>query len=415
MRQSQETHVAWLRTSPFGLFGGGERVFFEAVACFRKQRVMTTLLLSEHPGHEASALLASHQVTYRVLQGLSVHNREKFYARARSFREEISELSPDFVIASEMREARQMWTRYLGGLLPHPPLITFIHVSPFQFADEHIKYALVFRRNFNSIRDSDPVYRELIPRQRGGRLTARQRLAIDWHAFLLRAGVRMSRLILVLSEKNRREVELLYGTKRIEVLSPGGFTEEDMRMPRSFPARTFPVFLSVCRLIKKKRVDFIIRSFRAFLDAEPGSAAELVIAGTGPEGEPLRQLAADLDLENKVRFTGFVPDDRLRSLYQECDVFLNADNADYDLTAMAALLDGRSVVASTQYAIPNTLTALRRFFFIADPNPESFAETMRSALKEPPAPLGDDDEGELKSLTWEAYFSDVLRVSRAAI
>lgn len=48
---------------------------------------------------------------------------------------------------------------------------------------------------------------------------------------------------------------------------------------------------------------------------------------------------------------GFVPEDELPRWYAACDLFLSADRADHDLTIMAALVELKRIVASTQYDV----------------------------------------------------------------
>jgi hypothetical protein len=135
--------------------------------------------------------------------------------------------------------------------------------------------------------------------------------------------------------------------------------------------------------VAKKHVDLLIRAFGAFLERNPSSTASLVIGGTGPQEDTLRELARELNLSDRIVFLGFVPDSELPSWYGACDMFLSADNADYDLTVMAALPHAKKIVVSTQYEIPVGLKSLRRFFFAAPANADAFAETIARALSTP--------------------------------
>src|SRR4029077_13879810 len=62
--------------------------------------------------------------------------------------------------------------------------------------------------------------------------------------------------------------------------------------------------LQACRLIEKKGLELTLRAFAAFLKRYP--SATLTIAGDGPRRGPLEKLATDLQLEDKIQFTGFV-------------------------------------------------------------------------------------------------------------
>jgi phosphatidylinositol alpha-1,6-mannosyltransferase len=69
--------------------------------------------------------------------------------------------------------------------------------------------------------------------------------------------------------------------------------------------------LVLSRLDPRKGIDKAIRAF-AQLDRPD---AELLIAGTGRLEDSLRELAAELEVSEDVRFLGFVEDEELPSLY----------------------------------------------------------------------------------------------------
>src|SRR6266851_4571581 len=62
-----------------------------------------------------------------------------------------------------------------------------------------------FRRHFAVIMAGDPVHREMIP-CRAPTFDLRGRLKLELYAALRKAGVCMSGVVFVLSEKNRKEV-----------------------------------------------------------------------------------------------------------------------------------------------------------------------------------------------------------------
>lgn len=421
--------IVWYRIEAIQQFGGGERVLLEGLRCFREMGAHTTLLLPEPISSEFGALFNDYLSETVVVPGFKPVEFSslkwfgtviQFFGRMKNFRETIRLLAPNLIIANEQKEARFLWLYSLGGLLRLPPIIIFMHGSPFQFPADATKYALVFRRNFLNIWASDPVYRDVIPIDPPA-MTLMQRLKLEINCAALKAGVRMSRQLLVLSHKNRREVEQLYGVHNVEVICPGGYARKDLDLPiqRNTPALAIgvsrPILFTISRLIAKKRVDLIIRAFRVFLDREPRSTASLVIGGTGSEELALQDLVQTLGLSGRVHFLGFIPDSELGDWYGVCDLFLNADNADYDLTVMMALPEARKILVSSQYEIPKELASLRRFFFPASANPESFAEKIAQALATSLVPLGEADLHELRLMTWEIYFEGILDRSRRAI
>ncbi len=156
------------------------------------------------------------------------------------------------------------------------------------------------------------------------------RATADWklHSLFFPSFVRSVDLLLLASESARQDLVqagLLDGGL---VLPPGVDTErlrppEDKdRLRRKHAPGADLLLLSLARLTERKGQDRVIEAFAALHEKYPG--ARLVIAGSGPTGERLEQLARDLGLEQKVRFTGELPyTSRERvELFQAADIFL---------------------------------------------------------------------------------------------
>lgn len=77
-----------------------------------------------------------------------------------------------------------------------------------------------------------------------------------------------------------------------------------------------PLIGMVGRLSREKRCDLVIRALQ--LLREEGLDAELWIAGEGDQRAALESLVADLELGDRVRFTGYLPDPSVN--YQALDV-----------------------------------------------------------------------------------------------
>jgi glycosyltransferase involved in cell wall biosynthesis len=121
----------------------------------------------------------------------------------------------------------------------------------------------------------------------------------------------------------RRKAELVYPVLTL----PEG---EGKILP---PRERKPYFLLVSRLTKIKRIDVVIDAFSKL-------GFPLYIVGTGPERETLQKKAGD-----NVKFLGFVPDDRLVTLYQEARALLFPSEEDFGLVAAEAHQFGTPVIA----------------------------------------------------------------------
>lgn len=80
------------------------------------------------------------------------------------------------------------------------------------------------------------------------------------------------------------------------------------------------VLLTVARLVARKGHRVVLEAMRKLLPEMPNLV--YIIAGTGPEEQKLRRLAAEWNLESAVRFAGFVKDADLASYYNAADVYV---------------------------------------------------------------------------------------------
>jgi len=117
--------------------------------------------------------------------------------------------------------------------------------------------------------------------------------------------------------------------------------DDALRARYSLPAGR-PLILSVGRLSREKHADVLIEAAARL--TEPG--ALLLLAGTGPDEDRLRALAASRGAADRIRFLGFVPDTDLPGLYRLADMFAIASPAELQsLVTMEAMASGLPVVA----------------------------------------------------------------------
>lgn len=104
-----------------------------------------------------------------------------------------------------------------------------------------------------------------------------------------------------------------------------------------------------------------LRAFKIVQSQWPG--ALLTIAGSGPEELRLRELAAELELGEKVRFAGRLDRDAMAALYRSADIVLNPSLADnMPNSVLEALASGVPVVSTNvggvPYIVQDRVTAL---------------------------------------------------------
>ncbi|BCJ30961.1 glycosyltransferase [Actinocatenispora sera] len=166
-----------------------------------------------------------------------------------------------------------------------------------------------------------------------------------------RDAARVFHRAVAVTAPTQRAVELLQenGIEHAEAVSCG--IDLDRFEARRAPDAEVPTVLFVGRLDAEKRVDELIRAL-ALLPAALPLDVELV--GTGSRRDEWQRLAADLGVGDRVRFSGFVPDDELPAAYERADIFCIPGIAELQsLVTMEAMAAGRPVVAADAMALPH--------------------------------------------------------------
>jgi len=119
------------------------------------------------------------------------------------------------------------------------------------------------------------------------------------------------------------------------------FHPEDRTAARAKFAVSRFVLASVGNLIPEKGHHLVIEALREIRDAE------LLIAGGGPEDSRLRALAASLDVSDRVKFLGVLPQRDLCSLYSAADCLVLASAREgWPNVLLEAMACGTAVMAS---------------------------------------------------------------------
>lgn len=115
-------------------------------------------------------------------------------------------------------------------------------------------------------------------------------------------------------------------------------------------ARTCTV-LFVGRLVPEKAPELVVEAVHAL--RARGLAVSAVIAGDGPQLEPLGRRVADLGLQDSVHLVGPVSQSDLPALYREADVFCLPSHAEgIPVVLMEAMLTELPVVTTSIAGIP---------------------------------------------------------------
>jgi colanic acid/amylovoran biosynthesis glycosyltransferase len=146
--------------------------------------------------------------------------------------------------------------------------------------------------------------------------------------------------------------------------------------------------VQACRLISKKGLATSLRAFASFQKKFP--RASFTIAGEGPLREELKALAESLGVADRVFFTGFVSQAKLRALYAEAHLFLHPSETSADgdregvpnsmLEAMAA---GVPPLATHHGGIPEAVEHGVSGLLVAEGDADALAAEMLALAEHP--------------------------------
>lgn len=142
--------------------------------------------------------------------------------------------------------------------------------------------------------------------------------------------------------------------------------------------------LSVRRLVDRMGLDRLIEALgRAKTDTN-GEPIRLLIVGHGPEKKQLQALAEDV-APGRVRFEGYVEDDRLPLYYQAADLFVLPTRKleGFGLVTVEALASGLPVLATPVGGTTEVLEPFDDGMFLPAYEPGAWAERIRQALDGP--------------------------------
>jgi glycosyltransferase involved in cell wall biosynthesis len=136
--------------------------------------------------------------------------------------------------------------------------------------------------------------------------------------------------------------------------------------------------LSVGRLDRAKRVDLLVRAIAA------NPALEAIVAGEGPDRPRLEALAADLRLDDRLRFVGRVNDAELARLYATClAVFYAPVDEDLGLVPYEAFLSEKPVVTTTDAGGPLEVVSDEKTGLVCEPEPAAVASAVARLAASP--------------------------------
>ena len=153
------------------------------------------------------------------------------------------------------------------------------------------------------------------------------------------------------------------------------------------PESTGPDLLLFCgRLIQRKGIDVLLRAMPSILEKRD---VRLVITGEGDCKDLWMKQSAELGLSDHVRFAGFVSNDELASLYQNCAAYVHpaifddrGDTEGLGVVLVEALAYQRPVVASAVGGIVDVILHEKTGLLVPEKDPAALAAAVLRVLED---------------------------------
>lgn len=195
--------------------------------------------------------------------------------------------------------------------------------------------------------------------------------------------------LLVLSDYTRRRLGEIFGIADGIRVSGGGTGQVEDEL---FAARASlradlgwrgPMVVTLRNLVPRTGVDLLVQAAGMLRYDQP--ELRWVVMGTGDLLQPLQQLAGELDLEDRIEFTGYLTDEEVRRRLVAADLFVLPTRAleGFGLVTVEANACGLPVVATPVGAnveVIRSLSAPNRL--AADATPEALAQAVDDMLED---------------------------------
>lgn len=170
---------------------------------------------------------------------------------------------------------------------------------------------------------------------------------------------------------------------------------------------TVPLFSYLGRLKRYKRVDIVVKAF-AMLDARD---ARLEIAGKGDDRDRLEVLVAKLNIDDRVRFLGYITEEEKRALLRRSwATVLASPKEGWGISNLESAACGTPVIAADSPGIRESVVNGDTGFLVPGSDVAAYAAAMRGLLDSPElvTTLGVNARRFAETFTWERAAEETL-------
>lgn len=200
--------------------------------------------------------------------------------------------------------------------------------------------------------------------------------------FLKKMIVKSPHRISAISSK-MRQIAFDYGRKEVDLI-PNGIPVKIIKQATESNSKVAGRILFAGRLEAMKGVDTLLNAFAELIKiSDKENDYHLRIAGQGSQLRLLQKLTADLNLETKVTFAGFVPVPQIFAEFAQAQVFCGLSRREalgnVFIEAQAA---GCAVIGTNVDGIPDIITNSENGLLVEPDNPSDAAKALQKVLKD---------------------------------
>jgi L-malate glycosyltransferase len=136
---------------------------------------------------------------------------------------------------------------------------------------------------------------------------------------------------------------------------------------------------SVKSLEKKYGTDVLLTAFSIATKKKPDLNLKLLLVGSGSQDAKLKQLAIDLGINEKVKFAGKVPHDRIADYHRTIDIFVSVsvdDSESFGVSAVEACACEKAVIVARTGGLKEVIVENETGFVVEPNNPEETASAI---------------------------------------
>jgi glycosyltransferase involved in cell wall biosynthesis len=296
---------------------------------------------------------------------------------------------------------------YIASLFTNIEYSLHIHHPSFMSFNETDKYSIFQRKYFKSMLQSNfgaIRFKKILQN-----MSLARYFYINLKAYISIKAIRGSKNTFVLSKYAKNEKKILFNISSNVIC--GALDDcifECIPVEKNAKYHKYKnKILSIARLDENKRLDELLKAFKFFLLIEPSSI--LLIGGKGPELKNLKDLSKSLNIEKKVKFLGFIPENEIFDLYAIADLFVSIDWADYRITMYESLAMNTKVLLSNETDSDKFLLK-SKYLFVTQPDSKSTAKALELALNEKPNIEYSELKEYLRSFTWYSYCKKIAKI-----